>query len=509
MSSNFASTDAIQAHRAMTKRVLWKLDCRILPPLALLWLANFIDRSNIGNARIAGLEKDTKLHGNQFNILLAVFYIPYLLVEMPSNIIMKKVKANRWIPLLVVMWGIVTILTSLVQNFSGLIVIRLFLGLCEGGLLPGIMLYLSTIYRRHELQLRVGIFYASASLSGAFGGLLATAILKMNGVGRLAGWRWIFILEGLATVVAGGIAAWFLPESLATASFFTEEERAFAVKRFQMDDAAFLASETASPTKSLDDMKKENYEHVESTVTQQVAEEVFEWGEVVRGILDIQVWLTAFCYFGFVVGLYSYSLFLPTIVAGLGYVGSDAQLHTVPPYVPAAVLTVVVAFLADRFKWRGPFILMCLPLSFIGYILAITAKTNGTRYIAVFFMAAGVYPSAPCVLSLIANNTSGHYKRATATALQLAIANASGFVATFAYTPDQKPKYIRGHTIALSFVIFSWVMIGCNVLYCKWENKARSEGRRQGNITAYQALVDAGKTKAPIGDRHPDFRFTL
>jgi hypothetical protein len=124
-------------------------------------------------------------------------------------------------------------------------------------------------------------------------------------------------------------------------------------------------------------------------------------------------------------------------------------------------------------------------------------------------MAAGVYPSAPSILSILPNNSNGHYKRATTTALQLAIANAGGFVATFAYTPDQKPKYIRGHTISLCFVILAWVLVAANVCYCLWENKARREGRRDDNITKYEALVAAGKTRAPIGDRHPQFLYTL
>ncbi|PPQ77772.1 hypothetical protein CVT25_011207 [Psilocybe cyanescens] len=500
------SKDDMELRKKLTKSVLWKLDCHILPPLALLWLANFIDRSNVGNARIAGLEKDTHLKGNQFNTILAVFYVSYLLVELPSNMLLKKMKPNRWIPLLVCLWGVITTLSALVKNFPGLVVIRLFLGTFEGGLLPGIILYLSTIYKRHELQLRVGIFYAS--------GLLATAILRMDGIGGLAGWRWIFILEGIATVVASFIAAYFLPESLQNASFFTNEERAFALERFRLDDSVMqiVDAESPSPTKKSLEDKAETEGHFETASQKSLPinmEEEFEWREIFRGIWEIQVWLTGLAYFGLIVSLYSYSLFLPTIVAGLGYSGSQAQLHTVPPYVPATVLTVIVAILSDRLKWRGPFILICLPLAFIGYVIAITAQTNGTRYIAVFFMAAGVYPSAPCILSILPNNSSGHYKRAATTALQLAVANAGGFVATFAYTPEQKPKYIRGHTISLAFICLAWVCVALNVIYCMWENKAREQGRRQDNLVKYKALVAEGKTKAPIGDRHPDFRFTL
>ncbi|KDQ28992.1 hypothetical protein PLEOSDRAFT_1103027 [Pleurotus ostreatus PC15] len=443
-------------HKALTKRILWKLDCRILPPLALLWLANFIDRSNIGNARIAGLERDLGLHGNQFNTILAVFYASYIIVELPSNWVIQRVGANRWIPLLVCLWGVVTTLTGLVQNFGGLVAIRMCLGLCEGGLLPGMILYLSTIYKRHELQLRVGIFYASASLSGAFGGLLATAITRMEGVGGLSGWRWIFILEGIATVILSIVSAVFLPANLESAKFLTKEERTFATRRFRMDES--MISADAIPVERDTHEKEDTIQTLESSPKEVFAThcvEEFEWREVMRGVTDIQTWCTGLAYFGLIVSLYSYSLFLPTIVAGLGYSGGQAQLHTVPPYVPAVVLTVIVAIMSDKLKWRGPFILICLPLAIIGYIVAITAQTNTGRYAAVFLMAAGVYPSAPCILSILPNNSSGHYKKATTTALQLAIANTGGFVATFSYTSEKikRPntfEVIASHSVSSS-----------------------------------------------------------
>ncbi|PAV20477.1 MFS general substrate transporter [Pyrrhoderma noxium] len=504
-----------EEYRRMARRILWKLDIHILPPLALLWLANFIDRTNIGNARIAGLQRDTHLVGNQFNTALAVFYASYIVSELPSNWILKRMKPNRWLPFIVGAWGVVTTLSGLVQNFRGLVVIRIMLGFCEGGLLPGIILYLSTIYKRHELQLRVGVFYASASLSGAFGGLLATAIIKIDGIGGLAGWRWIFILEGIVTVLFGLIATLVLPSDIASAKFLTEEERDFALARFRYGNVTSRVplSEAAQRIQP----EKADSEHTErvrahqrpsqETVNQE--DEQFEWREVIRGCTDVQTWLTGFAYLGLIVSLYSYSLFLPTIITGLGYSGGEAQLRTVPPYVPAVILTVVVAFLADRLKWRGPFILICLPMAIAGYILAIKAETNNGRYAAVFLMAAGVYPSGPCILSILPNNSSGHYKKATTTALQLMIANTGGFVATFAYTADQAPRYIRGHSISLAFVCLAWVLVAANVAYCMWENKARAEGRRQGNVEKYQELWDTGKTRAPIGDRSPDFRYTL
>ncbi|KAI0313917.1 MFS general substrate transporter [Amylostereum chailletii] len=503
------SLDDQVRERALTRRVLWKLDIHVLPSLALIWLANFIDRTNVGNARIAGLEKDTHLHDNQFNIALAVFYVPYILVELPSNWALKHVQANRWLPLLIFVWGIVTTLSGLIQNFAGLIAARFFLGMCEGGILPGIVLYLSTLYKPQELQLRVGVFYAS--------GLLATAIIKMDGVANLVGWRWIFILEGLATCLIGLVTVAVLPAGLATASFLTDEERAFALQRFRAATRTTTSAPLLEPSRPITDLGKDGEEikiktqdagpRAEATINQE--EEQFEWREVIRGLLEIQAWLTGISYLGIIVSLYSYSLFLPTIVAELGFTGGEAQLRTVPPYIPAVVLTIVVAFLADRYKLRGTLIIILLPITIAGYILAIAATTNEVRYAAVFLIATGLYPTAPCILSILPNNTAGHYKKATCIALQLAVANTGGFVATFVYTNGQAPTYIKGHSIVLGFVCLAWLFMVANVLYCRSENKARSAGRRQSNVESYQSLWDAGETHAPIGDRHPDFSFIL
>jgi len=390
------------------------------------------------------------------------------------------------------------------------------LGLCEGGLLPGMVLYLSSIYRREELQLRISLFYASASLSGAFGGLLASAILKLNGHGNLAGWRWIFILEGIASSLAGVLAMIFLPESLKKAKFLTEEERIFAVNRYQRGiQEAQQAILSTSGLGSVDEKDGKSSDHqiatpstAEETVITQEAE-AFEWREVRRGFLDVQMWLTAIAYLGLITSLYSFSLFLPTIVSGLGATGEHAQLQTVPPYVPATVMTIVVAILADRLRWRGPFILICMPFTIAGYILILAATTNRARYAATFLIALGVYPSAPCILSILPNNSAGYYKKATTTALQLALANMGAFVATFVYTSNEAPTYHKGHSIVLGFCCLTWVLVAFNVIYCVRENRARSEGRRASNVEKYRNLWGNGLTRAPIGDRSPDFRYVL
>ena len=165
-----------------------------MPVLALLFLCSFLDRTNVGNAKILGLEKYLHINDNQYARGLAIFFAFYIASELPSNLVIKKISPKIWLPFLTTVWGIVGMCLGFVQNYAGFLVVRAFLGAAEGGLLPGMVLYLSSMYTREELALRIGLFYTTASLSGAFGGLLArglSAISTTSGVD--AGWRWYVV----------------------------------------------------------------------------------------------------------------------------------------------------------------------------------------------------------------------------------------------------------------------------------------------------------------------------
>lgn len=170
------SGEEIEWNEAEETAIRRKIDRRIVPIVTLLYLFCFLDRANIGNARIQGMAKDLHLVGYRFNWALSVFYIVYLLVEIPSNILLKYIGPRFYIPMLVVGFGFVSMCTAFVQNFAELCVCRAILGIFEGGTMPGIAFYLSTFYKRRELYFRVGIFISAASIAGAFGGLFATAL---------------------------------------------------------------------------------------------------------------------------------------------------------------------------------------------------------------------------------------------------------------------------------------------------------------------------------------------
>lgn len=161
---------------------------------------SFLDRTNIGNARLFGLERDLGMTGLDYNIALAVFFPTYVLAEVPSNMMIKKFSPAAWITFIMFIWSIVVIGMGFVTSFGGLVAVRAILGLAEGGLFPGVTYYITLWYRRHECGFRVALFFSAATAAGAFGGLLAAAIGKMNGVAGRSGWSWIFIIEGILTI---------------------------------------------------------------------------------------------------------------------------------------------------------------------------------------------------------------------------------------------------------------------------------------------------------------------
>lgn len=206
--------------------------------------------------------------------------------------------------------------------------------------------------------------------------------------------------------------------------------------------------------------------------------EPFRWSEVIRGVTDIKMWLSASAYFAILSGLYSFGLFLPTIIRDSGFTtnANTVQLWSVIPYAVATVFTgrcqsyhfpryfelimviVLVAFLSDHFKLRGTLMLFTLPFAIIGYAVIANTSNAQVGYGMTFLMSTGLYASVPCVLVWNSNNSAGHYKRATTSAMQLAIANCGGFVATFIYPARDAPLYHRGHTVILGLLVAAWFL---------------------------------------------------
>lgn len=361
-----------------------------------------------------------------------------------------------------------------VKNYTGLMIVRAFLGIAEGGLLPGIVLYLSMMYKRSETGFRLGLIYSSASLSGAFGGLLATGLYHIGEHTSLAGWRWILIIEGIMTVLVGVIAIFVLPSTVDKARFLSADESTVAQSRL-LNDKPFHLDASGSPV---------------------FDREPFEWSRVITAVASIRTWLSALAYLAILTALYSFGLFIPTIVQGLGYTAVRAQLFSVPPYAVAALLTVVASYVSDRYKIRGPIMLCFLPLSIIGYAVIANTSNLHAKYGALFLIAAGLYPSVPPVLVWLSSNYTNHYTRATAIGLQLAVANCGGFPAAFIYEAKQAPVYKKAHTIVMGMLCVAWVLVALKCLYLHNLNRRKAAGKME----QYRGCGD---------DRDPDFKYII
>ncbi|KAB8205552.1 major facilitator superfamily domain-containing protein [Aspergillus parasiticus] len=458
----------------MENRILRKMDLRIIPMLAVLYLLAFLDRGNVGNAKIEGLLEDLNMTGPQYNWCLTVFFFTYAAFELPSNLLLKKMRPSRWLPLLMVAWGIVMTLMGVVHNYAGLLSTRIFLGVAEAGLYPGVAYYITLWYPRHRAQFRQALFFSAASIAGAFSGLLAYGIAKMDGVGGYAGWRWIFILEGLLTIVVAFIAPFAIHDSPETARFLTEEERRFVVHMLRTQNTGGTAEATE-----------------------------FRIKYVVDALLDWQIYVSIIVYWGITCPLYGISLFLPSIIKDLGYTSSTAQLLTVPIYITAAVVAVIAAWLSDRQKQRSPFVLFFMGLIAAGFIIVLASTGRGVPgvvYFGVFVSVVGIYPAFPGNITWLSANLAGDYKRASGMAIQIGLGNMAGAMASNFYRSQDAPNYILGHALELGFCVAG--MIAAVILRLSYQMINR---KRDGvDLSGYD---EAEMEK--MGDRSPIFRYML
>lgn len=177
------------------KKVLRKVDTRLLPILVGMYLLNFLDRSNLAQARQGTLEEDLGMSGTDFNLATSIFFVGYLVMQIPSNMFITRVRPSVYLSAACALWGIVSTLNAAVHNFTGLILVRFFLGFVEAPFFPGAIFLMSSWYTRGELTRRVGWFYSGSALANMFGGILGAGVLGgLHNAQGLSGWRWLFII---------------------------------------------------------------------------------------------------------------------------------------------------------------------------------------------------------------------------------------------------------------------------------------------------------------------------
>ncbi|KAJ2967314.1 hypothetical protein NQ176_g9721 [Zarea fungicola] len=450
--------------QSQTRGLLRKLDSTLLPFLALLYLLSFLDRANIGNAKLAGLEKDLNMTGYDYSTAVAIFFPFYVAAEVPSNMAMKRFRPSIWIPSIMVTWGFMTVMLGVVKSFGGLLAVRSLLGLAEGGLFPGITYYITMWYRRHECGLRMAVFFSAATAAGAFGGLIARGIMEMKGVGGLNGWNWIFILEGLATFLVALIAYRVMHDYPETARFLNTVEKEEVVRRLKQDRSA-LSNE-------------------------------FDLKFVKDALKDWKIWVHMFITIGIYIPLYSISVFLPTIVKGLGYTNELAQLMSVPPYAVACLFTIGGGYIADRHGQRGIYM--------IGFCI-VGVQNHAVKYFGVFLVTSGVYPNVPQGVAWNGNNIGGSLKRAVGIAMHVGFGNLGGAVSGFVFRQADAPRYLSGHIILAGTMSMSMLLSILMTIYLRREN-SRRDGKHKP-LSEY--TMEEKMRESESGDNATFFRYTV
>ncbi|KIH88118.1 MFS transporter [Sporothrix brasiliensis 5110] len=456
------------------RRLVRKLDLHIMTLAMLIYIFSVLDRVNIGNAALYGLKTDLGLVGNQYQILVSILFATYISVEIPANWMVKRIGPSRWLGFITAGWGLVATFSGFAQTFGSFLACRLLLGALEGGLWPGLVVYLTTFYTRREIALRIAVLFACSALAGAGGGLLAFGIGFLEGHGGYNGWRWIMILEGLPCIVLG-VATWFgLADEPATAYYLTPAERARLVRRLDRQPGMTQAAKQ------------------------------FHWNDALEAFADWTVWAFCFAQFGADVMLYAFSAYLPTIIKGINADFSTpvVQVLTIPCYLVGAAAYLVVGQVSDRIQHRALFVLVAGVITVCGYGMLISDGGVAVHYAGCFLVAAGLYIVVGLPLAWLPTNVPRYGKRTTTIAMQACIGNSAGIMSGYVYPAAEGPRYVKGHAISLAMGAFAVVTYGLVWAYYVYENKQRTAGKRDARISG---LTDDQVRE--LGDKSPHFIF--
>ncbi|WP_050460765.1 MFS transporter [Herbaspirillum autotrophicum] len=390
MSQHPASTPSFE--EATFSKVTW----RLLPLLFLCYVASYLDRVNVGFAKLQMLA-DLKFSETVYGLGAGIFFIGYFIFEVPSNIILHKVGARLWIARIMITWGIISGAMIYVTTPEMFYVMRFLLGVAEAGFFPGVILYLTYWYPSHRRGKITALFMTGIALSGVIGGPLSGWIMhSMPGVYGMSGWQWMFILEAIPSLVLGVVIIFYMKDRIRDADWLSETEK------------QLLESQ----------IKAEASQKQETSMGQMFA--------------NPKVWLSALIYFCFVMGLYGVSFWLPTIIKTTGVTDPlNIGLLTAIPYAFAAVAMVLVGRSADKHRERRWHVAIPAFLGAIGLLLSTMYDHNTIVAMAALTLATiGIMTTLPLFWSLPTAFLGGA-AAAAGIALINSLGNLAGFVSPY------------------------------------------------------------------------------
>ncbi|KAI5861687.1 MFS general substrate transporter [Durotheca rogersii] len=449
-----------EKERKLDRRLLWKRDLVLIPVTGLLYMILFLDRTNIANARSLGigkpdgLEMSLNMPSNGYNTALWIFYIPFVLAEVPANLLLSlnKIRPGVFLGVQMFLLGVLGMCQGLTQSYGGILAIRFLMGIFEVALPAGATYMISMYYTKREAAVRFAWFFNFALAGPLFSGLLAFAIQNIDGAGGYQGWRWIFIIEGLATVVFSFFIFWVCPNfpQHAQSWFLTSEERDRLV--------ASLEASRGVETKG------------------SPADNVPIW----KVLVDWRIHLLTMCFFCCDITAASMSAFAPTILTELGWTATIAQLMTMPVWASGIVSTFFFSWVASRLNLRTPFLLFAVGLQLVGWAIMVAyVPAPGVRYFALFMMSAGTFPQMAILMGWLSANLRGHKYLAVGMGWMVGFGNCANFISSNIFILAERPRYPTGFHTGLAFTIAGFVLTSVAFVLFYIFNQRREKARSQ------------------------------
>ncbi|KAL6719088.1 hypothetical protein ACLMJK_003323 [Lecanora helva] len=481
LGSRRVSVSTVQSFMLYTpdeeKNVIRKFDRRLVLFVASLYMLSFLDRSNIGNARIAGLSDDLHLSSYQYEWLLRIFYISYILFEW-MTLLWKIFPPHIYLALCVASWGLIASVQSLAFSYASLLLLRAALGIAEAAFV-GVPFFMSFFYKRDELAFRTGLFISAAPLATSFASSLAWVITKIGSHVPIASWRLLFLIEGFPSIIVAVLVYFHIPDNPESAKYLSRRQQQVAKLRLR------------NGSEGLRDRKSDG----------------LDWKEIGSTFIDPQSYLTAAMFFCANVAFSSMPVFLPTIIEEMGHSAAASQALSAPPYLVAFFTVLATAHLSDHYRTRSAFVVFHSLLAATGYAgMAITGSLKASpqwRYVGVYPAAMGFFSVVTILITWTINNQESDSKKGTGLAILNYVGQLGPLVGVHLYPDRDQPYYVFGMTTCACFMAtVAVVALGLRKLLSARNRRARAE---QPNDDG----EDEGLVASDRRDRLVHFEFML
>ncbi|KAL6243467.1 hypothetical protein RBB50_009459 [Rhinocladiella similis] len=449
-----------ERHRLLRR----KIDRHLMPICFWVYLINYLDRSNIGNAKILNSEtgdsllQSLNMSPNGYAVTVTLFAIAYSIFDVPANIVLKRFfRPSLWFGSLFFLWGVLTLASGFQKTYPSAVVIRFFIGALEAGFYPGIVYYITFWYRQEERSFRIAFFSAGTTLSGAFGGCLAYGVALINRRAGLKGWQWLFVIEGLITILSTTLLFFLLPDYPSTSKWLEPEEKQFAIDRLDEQQSSFTREHAS------------RHEILEALSPRMIA-------HYLAFFLDVVVFssLVYFC---------------PTIVNGLGYTSIHAQLMTVPAWSIGFVVSLVVAYSGDKLNARGYHAAFTATLGGVGFLACavLPAHAYKARYGCLLLASCGAFPTLAPLAGWVTCNAPGQRTVGLCAALNSAGVGLASVVSVWIWRAQEAPRgYPTGNKVcAVCSFVSALLAICLRLHYGRLNQKAAASGDSNARVWVY------------------------